>query len=195
MQSPEPRSGSGLVVLAPGGLADPAVAARLAALLGLRLLGTTTGDPVRELAALADQPSGWLLPLAVDPGAELSSGGCWAEALGAWRQPALLLIPTQAPAGAPRAYAALLQAAAVPLLGLVQHGGTWNPEIRLRDGLPWLGWLPVTAAGQPGSGFNEADDDAAANLLAASRCRWRVVSAARPVAPPLHPPGAGARPV
>jgi len=193
MHSPEPRSGTGLVLLAPGGLADPAASTHLAALLGLRALSGPAGDPAQQLAALADQPSGWLLPLPIDPGQELSGGGCWAEALGAWRQPALLLIPTQAPAGAPRAYCALLQLAGVPLLGLVQAGGTWSPQTRRRDGLPWLGWLPAAQPDQPLAGADPADEAAVA-LLAACRRRWRELSAARPGELLLDPPGAGDRP-
>ena len=173
MNRPPLRSGSGLVLLAPGGLADPLVPANLAALLGLRLLAGSDDDPARVLAALADQPEGWLLPLPIDPGQELNSGGCWAEVLGAWRQPALLLIAPQAPAGAPRAYSALLQSAGVPLLGLVQLGGRWDREVRRRDGLPWLGWQPSIEA-------RDEDGMAAAELRAASRRRWRELSAAKP---------------
>ena len=201
MNSPELQAGSGLVLLAPGGLADPAVAERLAALLGLRLHAAWAGDPTPLLAALADQPPGWLLPLPIDPGQDLSEdfghGGCWAEALGAWRQPAMLLIPTQAPSGAPRAYSALLQGAGVPLLGLIQLGGSWNPEERRRDGLPWLGCLPLPHEAQdraqPGSGCDPSDD-AIVDLLAACRRRWREISAARPAGALRHPPGATDRP-
>ncbi|MFZ9849938.1 MAG: hypothetical protein ACO3FA_00490 [Vulcanococcus sp.] len=195
MNSPELRSAAGLVLVAPGGCTDMGSGARLAALLGLQLLMRIPApeqDPAAVLDALARQAPGWLLPLPVDPGQELTQGGCWAETLAAWRQPALLLLPEQAPAGAPRAYHALLQCAGVPLLGLVQLGGAWAPELRRRDGLPWLGWLPATAA--PGVDPAQAGDDAAVALRAACRLRWREISAARPVAPPLHPPAAAARP-
>lgn len=191
MNSAELRSGAGLVLLAPGGLVDAAVAARLAALLGLRLHAATDDDPTPLLAALADQPPGWLLPLPVDPGQDLDGGGCWAEALGAWRQPALLLIPRQAPSGAPRAYGALLQGSGVPLVGLIQLGGSWSAEHRRRDGLPWLGWLPSTDGAQPGTGGDPVDDATVA-LLAACRRRWSEISAARPAASLRHPPGATA---
>ena len=197
MNSPEPRSGSGLVLLAPGGLTDPTVAARLAALLGLRLHPATDGDPTPLLAALADQPPGWLLPLSSDPGQDLiqecGGAGCWAEALGAWRQPALLLIPRQAPSGAPRAYSALLQAAGVPLVGLIQLGGSWSAEHRRRDGLAWLGCLPTAGQAQSDTG-GEPIDDASVALLAACRRRWREISAARPAASLPHPPAATGRP-
>ncbi|MFM7652160.1 MAG: hypothetical protein ACKO5M_04425 [Vulcanococcus sp.] len=201
MNSAERPPAPGLVLLAPGGLADPAAATRLAALLGLRRLAATGEDPQQQLAALADEPPGWVLPLPLDPGQELMTGGCWAELLGAWRQPALLLIPGWAPAGAPRAYRALLQVAGVPLVGLVQLGGTWDPALRRRDGLPWLGWLPDAQPDQPGSASatagdttSDAGNDAAVELLAACRMRWREVSAARTAPPPLHPPGAGGPP-
>jgi hypothetical protein len=48
-----------------------------------------------------------------------------------------------AAAGPARAYAALLTADAVPLVGLLQLGEPWQPEQRRLDGLPWLGCLPV----------------------------------------------------
>ena len=43
--------------------------------------------------------------------------------------------------GAVPAFYALCEQHRVPLLGLVQMGGIWNPVERRRDGLPWLGWL------------------------------------------------------
>jgi len=99
-------------------------------------------DPARLLAAASEQPGPWLWPLAGDPGAFLGDEGCWAEALGAWRQPTLLLIPAAAASTGPAAaYAALLQRQGVPLLGLIQWGGPWLAADRRRDGLPWLGWL------------------------------------------------------
>jgi len=175
MHSPRSWPGAGLVLLAPGGLSSAAPAAeagpadRLAALLGLRLLSAPVGaadDPALVLQRLRSEPSGWLLPLSVDPGADLAVPGCWADALGAWRQPVLLLVSTSAAA---RAYHALLQAAGVPLLGLVQANGTWQPEQRRCDGLPWLGWLPPGLDPEPGLA-----------LRAAAIARWRAVSAARP---------------
>ena len=99
-------------------------------------------DPARLLAAASEQPGPWLWPLASDPGAFLGDAGCWAEALGAWRQPTLLLIPAAAASTGPAAaYAALLQRQGVPLIGLIQWGGPWLAADRRRDGLPWLGWL------------------------------------------------------
>ncbi len=101
-------------------------------------------DPQGRLAALAQEPGPWLWPLAPDPGAFLGERGSWAEALGAWRQPCLLLIPAAAAATGPAAaYCALLQGQGVPLLGLIQWGGPWLAVDRRRDGLPWLGWLAI----------------------------------------------------
>ncbi len=112
-------------------------------------------DPPRLLAALAAQPAAWLWPLPLDPGAFLGPGGSWAEALGAWRQPCLLLIPAAMAASGPAAaYHALLKRQGVPLLGLIQWGGPWLAGDRRRDGLPWLGWLadpPALAAGASGA--------------------------------------------
>ena len=193
MNSPELQSGSGLVLVAPGGLADAAVAEPLAALLGLRLLAIPLEDPNHTLRDLGREPPGWLLPLSIDPGEALGDGGCWAEVLAAWRQATLLLLPAQAPAGAPRAYTALLHGAAVPLVGLVQCGGCWQPDVRRRDGLPWLGWLEPPEAAPVVSG-TVIDDAAAQALRVACLRRWRELSAARPVQPVRHPPDAGGHP-
>jgi len=104
--------------------------------------GDAGTETQRLLAALAGEPGPWLWPLAGDPGAFLGSEGNWAEALGAWRQPTLLLIPAAAAATGPAAaYHALLQRQGVPLLGLIQWGSPWLAADRRRDGLPWLGWL------------------------------------------------------
>jgi hypothetical protein len=197
MQSPRSWPGDGLVLVAPGGLAttsfsgpEPGPAERLAALLGLRLLPVAVSaadDPSVVLQGLSREQSGWLLPLSLDPGQDLALPGCWADALGAWRQPVLLLVPSTesaaesksaaAPMGAARAYHALLQAAGVPLLGLVQVQGTWQPQQRRCDGLPWLGWLAP-----------EGDPEPDLALRAAAAARWRTVSAARPDPSPCCPP-------
>jgi len=157
------------VLLAPAGV-EPRLAARLAPPLGLRPLEravSAADDPNAILAALAQEPAGWLLPLPLDPGAELAVPGCWADALAAWRQPALLLLPaTAAAVGQARAYRALLELAGVPLLGLLQLGQPWSPEQRRRDGLPWLGCLEA-----------EAPDAAALALLI--RRRWVALQGAQ----------------
>ena len=160
----------GLVVVAPGGVRDPG-GQLLAAVLGLRHISGVAGieaDPNATLAALQTQAGGWLLALAVDPAAELEQPGCWVDALAAWRQPVVLeLSVAQATAGPARAYAALLEAAQVPALGLVQLGDPWQPQRHRADGLPWLGWLP--AAGD--------DPEAAAALRLALMQRWWLSSA------------------
>ena len=169
---------AGVVLVAPGGVSS-AEGERLAGLLGLRHRvpgADALADPHAVLAALQPEASGWLLPLAVDPGAELEQPGCWVEALAAWRQPVVLQVPAaQAEAGSARAYAALLEAAQVPLVGLVQVGAPWQPQRRRADGLPWLGWLPVA----------DHDPEAAAALRLALMTRWRLSSAR--AAAPVHP--------
>ena len=190
MHSPPSWPGAGLVLVAPGGLpAADGSPARLAALLGLRLLAPAidaAADPDAVLAALAAEPPGWLLPLPLDPGGDLDGPGCWAEALAAWRQPVLLLLPLQAQGGAPRAYQALLQSLGAPLVGLVQACGPWPEARRRRDGLPWLGWLPGAADGPAGP--EDDGDDPAAALRATTLARWQRISGARPDPPLPHPP-------
>jgi hypothetical protein len=110
MTSSLPWPGSGLVLLAPAGVSAAADRA-LAPALQLRALPAVADagrDPSALLAELQGQPPGWLLPLALDPGAWLGPSLCWAEALGAWRQPALLLVEgAAAGSGLDRAYQAL----------------------------------------------------------------------------------------
>ena len=166
---------AGLVLVQPGGVSS-SQAQRLASLLQLRLLTSPldgTADPRRLFSDLALEPQGWLLPLSLDPGATLQGGGSWADVLAAWRQPALLLLPSaQVGAGPDRAYAALLEAAAVPLVGLVQLGGIWQPQSRRGDRLAWLGWLPATP-GDPGSEEEQAEQ----RLRLVLRARWSLSSA------------------
>lgn len=109
--------------------------AALAALLEGSSAGLQQGNGIGPDA-------GWLAPLPVDPGLPLAVGGSWAEALGAWRQPTLLLFEAgQLATGWPAAATALLRAWRVPLVGLIQWGGCWDGLARRRDGLPWLGGL------------------------------------------------------
>jgi len=174
---------AGLVLVAPGGV-RAAEGQRLADLLGLRLLACSAeqrADPNAALAGLAQEPSGWLLPLAVDPAAALERPGCWSEALGAWRQPVVVQLPAAlAAAGPARAYVALLNADAVPLVGVLQRGEPWQPERRRMDALPWLGCLPeeeALASTDPA----QAREALRLNLMA----RWQLSSAR--AAAPEHP--------
>ena len=125
-------------------------ASPLASVLGRSLAAPLPSEhPSRSLALLHDSPNGEksvLAPLPIDPGCSLADGSCWAEALGAWRQPAVLLLTTdQQNSGLPAAMVALLAQKRVPLAGLVQWGRPWLPELRRREGLPWLGALDDTA--------------------------------------------------
>lgn len=93
-------------------------------------------------APAAPCPDDALLIVRIDPGVPLPGGGCWAEALGAWRLPTLVLLGAeQLRTGWPAAATALLRHHRVPLVGLIQGGGPWVEEQRRQDGLPWLGHL------------------------------------------------------
>lgn len=136
----------------------------LATALGLTWHGPLDSqDPQRALAALAEQGPA-LVPLPLDPGLPLNGSGHWAEALGAWRQPVLLLLAgEQLETGLPAAMVALLQQWQVPLVGLVQGDGTWDAAARRSDGLPWLGGLdPATRE--------------TGTLAAALTLRWRQIA-------------------
>jgi hypothetical protein len=176
------RGQDGIVLVALGGDAEAGpsgapllagVTRRLAELLEQPVLELepATG-PDAALTALVEQAQGcergWLAGLPIDLGVTLAEGRCWAEVLGAWRQPTLLVIPAaQLTGGVPAAATALLRQWQVPLLGLLQCGGVWQAEERRRDGLPWLGQLADDSAAV----MRESDKGQA--LLMALALRWR----------------------
>lgn len=118
--------------------------------------------PLRWLAA--GDPAAQLLPgperlLALAKDQELVD---WVEFLASNRQACLLALPHAARLRAEAAlHHALLDRAGVPLLGLLQVGGTWEPAQRRADGLPWLGHWPT------------GDLQALQDLLPLLRIRWR----------------------
>lgn len=172
-----------LVLLAAGAAELVAVlqgqaAPALAEALQLRLLAPL--DPLAPdaaLAALAGGPPG-LVPLPRDPGLPLADGRHWAASLGAWRQPALVVLAAeQLDTGLPAALTALLRQWQVPCLGLVQWGGSWQPELRRLEGLPWLGALcePATSA----QTAPEQVVEQAAALASACAARWAALERQR----------------
>jgi len=79
-----------------------------------------------------------------DSAVTFSDGGSWLESLGAWRKPIVLLVkglPSGEVSGQAAAYFALAKSLKVPVIGLVQLGGNWEPKQRSLDGLPWCGCL------------------------------------------------------
>ncbi len=144
-------------------------------------LGAAAGA-VREAEAAGALRSGEpgpgaLAVLEMDAGLALPAGGSWVEALGAWRQPCLLVIGAdQLACGWPAAGTALLQRWRVPLLGLLQWGGEWDTTARRRDGLPWLGLAGGAGPGEAGSGDGAqgGDDREGERALAALLAlRWQ----------------------
>ncbi|AAQ00162.1 MULTISPECIES: hypothetical protein [Prochlorococcus] len=74
------------------------------------------------------------------------SGTSWMEAIGAWGQPVILMVkPTSSGEipGIAAAYVSLCKSLSVPLVGLVQLGGSWDFVTRKADGLPWCGCIPT----------------------------------------------------
>jgi hypothetical protein len=148
----------------------------LAQALGLRLrepLPPLTPDVALEALTAGEEHEPVLAPLPRDPGQPLADGRHWAAALGAWRQPVLLLLDgEQLASGLPAAQAALLQQWQVPCLGLVQWGGSWDSQTRRRDGLPWLGPLAAGDALELGLALRQA-----------AALRWSALRAALEEAP------------
>ncbi len=109
-------------------------------------------EPNRGLASLRQGGSAAALaPLWVDPGMTLQNGQCWAQALGAWARPTLILIEAgQLGSGSAAASTALMAQLGVPLLGLIQWGGPWQAPLRRLDGLPWLGVAGPEDQAEPG---------------------------------------------
>jgi hypothetical protein len=125
-------------------------------------------SPDRELQQLQASGEGWLASLPLDPAQALPDGSTWAEALGAWCQPTLVTLGAQQlSSGAAASSTALLRQWRVPLLGLVQWGGTWKSDLRRRDGLPWLGRLEDGAAGEA--------NDATSDLVGLLQQRWTLL--------------------
>ncbi len=181
------RSHAGIVLVGLGSGAETGpgslpplirVTQRLAGLLERPVLELeTTAGPDAALTDAGEQAAagaaGWLAGLEIDVGVALAEGRCWAEALGAWRQPAVLVIPTaQLSSGLPAAASALLRQWQVPLVGLLQWGGVWQAEARQRDGLPWLGLLAENERRDLG-GDCALNDDNGQVLAAALALRWR----------------------
>ncbi|MEX1317542.1 MAG: hypothetical protein AB1Z22_10510 [Synechococcaceae cyanobacterium] len=137
-------------------------------------------DPQAALAGLAagaDVSLPRLVPLPMDPGHGLPAGGHWAEALGAWRQPVLLVVSArQLDSGLPAATMALLERWQVPCVGLLQWGGRWQAGRRRLDALPWLGGLQVEWE-QPGTGPWQANPADPWTLRQALALRWRQLQA------------------
>ncbi len=109
---------------------------------GSLLKYSASEDPKKILGSLPTQKG--LVQLFGDAAKTQISGINWLEALGSWRRPTILVAnpSSEGLSGSALAYWALCRELSVPLVGLVQYGGEWDPEIRRLDGLPWCGWIP-----------------------------------------------------
>ncbi len=100
-------------------------------------------DPHKVLKSI--RRGNGLAQLTGDPASENFFGGSWLEALAAWRQPTILMCSPSLSGDIPgnaAAYVALCSVLSVPLVGIIQISGKWEPLRRRADGLPWCGWLP-----------------------------------------------------
>jgi len=116
----------------------------LANAIGVPLRTVNVGEaPDRWLSSQVDSTPG-LIRLCGDPGRIDADGCSWLDALGAWQMPTLVLAVADADgamSGIVPATIALCEARRVPVKALLQLGGCWRRADRLRDGLPWKGWI------------------------------------------------------
>ena len=112
-------------------------------------------DPNKILGSLPTQQG--LVQLFGDAAKTQISGMNWLEALGSWRRATILVANCSSDglSGSALAYWALCRELSVPLVGLVQYGGEWEPEIRRLDGLPWCGWIPEEKSASNNINFNQ----------------------------------------
>ncbi len=143
------------------------IADRFSAELIALACGEEPQNALREIASRQrDQNSVPTLLRLCGDAAMVQGSGSWLDALAAWRCPALLLVqPNSAgfiPGVAP-ASVALCYSLGIPLVGLVQLGGVWNPSARRMDGLPWCGRIGNGNGG-------EVDQEA---VLQSLKQRWK----------------------
>ena len=108
------------------------------------LIKHATTEKPRKVLENLDCPHGLVL-LKGDSASSLPDGGSWLEALGAWQQPVILMTTPMLSgdiSGCACAHVALCSTLSVPLVGILQIGGNWNPDARREDGLPWCGMIP-----------------------------------------------------
>ena len=164
-----------LVVVGAGALPELPMSAAchdLASALDAVLVQEGCGQPPHPLlqtltnSCASDQVT--LLRLSGDAAVDESGQGSWLDALAAWRCPVLMLAEPRSDgrfAGIVPASVALARELKLSLVGLAQLGGTWSPELRRTDGLPWCGCL-------------QGPDDDPAGLVSCLRLRWQATARA-----------------
>ncbi len=86
-----------------------------------------------------------LILLKGDSAQNYSGKGSWIEALADWHLPVIVLVnslPSGNTPGSAFAYLALCRQLSISLVGFLQVGGVWDVSKKVKDNLPWCGWLP-----------------------------------------------------
>ncbi len=86
-----------------------------------------------------------LILLKGDSAQNYSGKGSWIEALADWHLPVIVLVNSLASGNTPGsafAYAALCRQLSISFVGFLQVGGVWDVSKKVKDNLPWCGWLP-----------------------------------------------------
>ncbi|HRD41590.1 MAG TPA: hypothetical protein PLI52_02345 [Prochlorococcaceae cyanobacterium AMR_MDS_5431] len=102
-----------------------------------------TMDPYKIVKELQSKRLPRLVILMKDMSQTLGLSVRWLKVLGATRQPCILLVSdtdSDSIGNNAAAHQALLHQHGIPLVGILQIGGIWNPIERRRDGLSWCGW-------------------------------------------------------
>ena len=132
-----------------------------------------TGESPHDiLRKLADQHV--ILSLRGDAARWHPQAGSWLEALADWNCPVLLLVGGEADGGIPgtaASYVALSQKLRVPLIGIAQVDGAWDPTARRQDQLPWCGWIPAADHPRHDDGCTALADVIRSGRLTASSAR------------------------
>ncbi len=146
-------------------------ASALSYVWGCELIKHSTEEPPNEVLKKLTKNDG-LVQLDGDPGIITPGQGSWLDAIGAWRKPAILIVKPLASGAIPgsaAAYTALCKELKIPLLGIVQLGGAWNPISRKQECLPWCGKIGLNKKEMASNSTNISSNCEEAALILKAR--------------------------
>nr|YP_009531004.1 hypothetical protein PMNZ_773 [Paulinella micropora]AXY63693.1 hypothetical protein PMNZ_773 [Paulinella micropora] len=129
-------------------------------------------DPYKIVKELQSKRVPRLVILMRDMSQALGLSVKWLKVLGATQQPCILLVSdpdSDSIGNNAAAHQALLEQHGVPLVGILQIGGIWNPIERRCDGLSWCGWWQGLKASSESKEISELE------TIYSIRKRWSQV--------------------